>query len=248
MKRFFSALQTSSLIILLTAAISGCEKLFDQRKLKLTGRITDDMTGAGVPGNCRITVDGYNALAGWLNPSWKEDLGEGTLNTDGTFTISFHEWEYATVYYFNFAYANNSYINNGSSYLNTFWLDKSLFGGGSYSQNITAAKMTGLRINFRNLSPVNANDQLRIMLPGATDNILFGYLMPRWENLQFCTVDPMSWFVTGGANASGSLSANVPCDRKFLIRWRVRKNGSEQEYRDSVLCPRNMTTVYPINY
>ena len=110
------------------------------------------------------------------------------------------------------------------------------------------AKITGLQINFQNLSAININDLLHIALPSATDDITFGYLMPHWENLQNCTVDQMNWNISGGVNASGILTCNVPADRKFSIKWLTKKNGIEQLFQDSVLCQRNTTTVYALNY
>ena len=221
----------------------GGETLF------FSGQVTDDITGAGVPGGCSIKVDGYNANATSLFDSpWKENIGHGTLNADGSFRISFNKWTDATGYYFNFFYSNNGYINTGSIYLNNLYLGSYLFANGSYSRNIRAAKITGFQINFQNLSAFNTNDLLHITLPTATGDITFGYLMSHWENLQNCTIDQMNGNISGGINASGTLKCNVPADRKFSIKWLTKKNGVEQLFQDSILCQRNTTTVYTLNY
>ena len=236
-------------LFLIVIMFSDCRKLFGIEKLSLSGQVIDDITNTGVSGTCSIKVDGYNANAtGMLAHDWKENIGHGTINADGFFTVSFSKWAEATTYYFNFLYNNNSYINNGSIYLNTLAVNSNLFANGNYNLNIRVAKITELQINFRNLSPYNVNDLLHIILPFPTDNILFGYLMPRWENLQNCTVDQMMWNVSGGMNTSGTLKCNVPADRRFSIKWQTRKNGIDQSFQDSILCPRNTMTSYSLNY
>jgi hypothetical protein len=124
-------------------------------------------------------------------------------------------------------------------------LSSSLFSNGSYSTNITAAKLTELQVNFRNISAVSADDSLNIIFPD--NNVHFYYLFPRWENLQNCALGTWGG-IKGGINASGTLKSNVPADRKFLLRWVTRKNGVIRTYSDSVFCPRSMTTIYNLDY
>jgi hypothetical protein len=237
------------LILFCSGIFLSCSKSPGTKKLFFTGKIADDITGAGISGGGTIRVDGYNSNAtGTLDNPWRENIGRGNINADGSFHVSFSEWSEATGYYFNFFYPNNTYINNGSEFLNTLYLSNFRFVNGGYTLTINAAKMTGLQINFKNLSPYNSNDLLHIALPAPTGDILFGYLMPGWENLQNCTVDQMEWNVSGGMNATGSLSCNVPADRRFIIKWKTRKNGIDQLFQDSVICLRNRTTVYTLNY
>ena len=224
----------------------GCKKSLSNEELTLTGKITDDITGGSISGGGSIKVDGYNGNAvGLLAVDRKQNIGHGTINADGSFTVSFTKWAEATTYEFYFNYPNNAYINNGNIYLNTLLLGSTLFSNGPYSTNITAAKLTELQINFRNLSPVNADDSLHISFPD--NNVHFYYLFPRWENLQNCALG-MWGGIKGGINASGTLKCNVPSDRKFNLGWLTRKNGVNRNFNDSVLCARNMTTIYNLDY
>ena len=228
--------------------LSGCKKLLGVEELKLSGKIIDDITGVGISGGGSIKVDGYNGNAvGFFAIDRKSNIGSGKINADGSFTVSFVKWEDATTYEFSFYYPDNAYINNGSIYLNTLLVGNSHFSGGSYNMNITAARMTDLKINFRNSSPFNTNDSLSISFPQPTSNILFGYLMPRWENLQNCTV-VLFGGITGGVNASGTVICHVPADRKFRSDWLTKKNGITRTFYDSISCPRNITTTYSLNY
>jgi hypothetical protein len=225
---------------------SGCEKSLSDEELTLTGKIADDITGVGISGGGSIKVDGYNGNAvGLLAVDRKQNIGNGTITADGSFTVSFTKWPEATTYEFYFNYPNNAYINNGNLYLNTLLLGSHLFTNGPYSTNITAAKLTELQINFRNLSPFNADDSLRIIFPD--NNVHFYYLFPDWENLQNCALGTWGG-IKGGINASGTLKSNVPADRKFLLRWVTRKNGIIRNYNDSIFCQRNTTTIYNLDY
>ena len=228
--------------------LPGCKKILGIGELTLSGRITDDITNTGISGGGSIKVDGYNGNAvGLLDVDRKEDIGKGKINGDGSFTVSFSKWDVATTYEFYISYPNNAYINNGNIYLNTLLVGSSLFANGSYSTNITAAKLTELQINFRNLSPANADDSLQIKFPQPVNNIHFGYLFPHWENLQNCALETWGG-IKGGINASGTLKANVPADRKFNLEWLTKKNGVTRNFNDSILCTRNMTTIYTLDY
>jgi hypothetical protein len=225
---------------------SGCKKSLSDEELTLTGKITDDITGVGISGGGSIKVDGYNGNSvGLLAVDRKQNIGNGIINADGSFTVSFTKWAEATTYEFYFNYPNNAYINNGNIYLNTLLLGSTLFSNRSYNTNITAAKLTGLQIHFRNISPVNADDSLHISFPD--NNVHFYYLFPRWENLQNCTLGAWGG-IKGGINASGTLKCNVPSDRKFNLGWVTSKNGVTRNFNDSISCPRNMTTIYNLDY
>jgi hypothetical protein len=225
---------------------SGCKKSLSDEELTFTGKITDDITGAGISGGGSIKVDGYKGnTVGLLAVDRKQNIGNGTINADGSFTVSFTKWAEATTYEFYFNYPNNSYINNGNVYLNTLLVSSSLFANGSYSTNITAAKLTQLQISFRNISAVNADDSLHISFPD--NNVHFYYLFPHWENLQNCALGTWGG-IKGSINASGTLKSNVPADRKFLLRWVTRKNGIIRNYNDSIFCQRNTTTIYNLDY
>lgn len=241
-------LQFSSTIFLfyLVILFAGCKKEINGKRLTLTGRITDDIMGVGISGGGSIKVDGYNANAvGPLATDRKENIGNGTINGDGSFTVSFSQWTEATTNEFYFLYPGNAYINNGNIYLNTMLLSSNLFSNGSYNTNITAAKITELQINFRNTSPINTDDSLHISFPN--NNVHFYFLMPRWENLQNCVLGTFGG-IKGGNNARGTLKCNVPADRKFNLKWLTRKNGVTQNFSDSISCPRNTTTLYTLNY
>jgi hypothetical protein len=226
--------------------LPGCKKLLGIEELTLSGRITDDITNVGISGGGSIKVDGYNGNAvGLLAVDRKEDIGKGKINGDGSFTVSFSKWEDATTYEFYIGYPNNAYINNGNVYLNTLLVSSSLFANGSYSTNITAAKLTQLQINFRNISPVNADDSLHISFPD--NNVHFYYLFPLWENLQNCALGTRGG-IKGGMNASCTLKCNVPSDRKFNLGWLTKKNGITRNFNDSILCARNLTTIYNLDY
>ena len=228
--------------------LPGCKKLLGIEELTLSGRITDDITNMGISGGGSIKVDGYNGNAvGLLAVDRESGIGNGKINADGSFSVSFTKWEDATTYEFNFYYPNNAYINNGSIYLNTLLISSSYFSNGSYNTNITAAKMTELKTDFRNVSPFNTDDSLQISFRQPTNNILFGYLMPVWENLQNCFVGTFGG-IKGGINASGTLRCNVPADRKFQLEWITRKNGVIRNFNDSILCARSITTIYNLNY
>lgn len=228
--------------------LSGCKKILGIEELKLTGKISDDITGVGIAGGGSIKVDGYNGNAvGLFAMDRKEDIGKGKINADGSFSITFSKWNLATTYEFYFSYPNNAYINNGNIYLNTLLVSSSLFADGSYNTNITAAKLTEVQINFRNVSPVNADDSLQIKFPQPVNNIHFGYLFPRFENLQNCLVGTWGG-IKGGINASGTLKCNVPAERKFNLEWLTKKNGVIRNFNDSISCARNVTTVYTLNY
>ena len=229
-------------------ANSGCKKILGIEKLTLTGKIYDDITGIGISGDGSISVDGYNGNAvGLLSSDRKSNIGAGKVNADGSFTVSFSKWDPATTYVFYFDYPNKTYIHNGNIYLNTLLLSSSLFSTGSYTTNITAAKLTELQINFRNISPVNTDDSLQIKFPQPVNDIHFGYLFPHWENLQNCVLQPWGG-IKGGTNASGTLKCNVPADRKFNLEWVTKKNGVIWNFNDSLICLRNVTTVYNLNY
>ncbi len=240
-----------SLIILLSLVLTltACRKFSDTKKLSFSGLILDDITGTGIAGGGVVKVDGYNANAtGYLDNPWRQNIGNGKINPDGTFHVNFNEWANATSYLMNFLHDNNGYINTGTTYLNTLSLDESLFNNGSYNININAARITGLQISFQNIHAANANDELKIIFPLPTDNILFGYLMQEWVNLQNCTVNQMDPIVRGGTGASGILKCNVPADRKFALKWQTKKNGIIQLFMDSLQCLRNTTTLYTLNY
>ena len=245
MKHNFRYWFITNAIILNAAFFLSCTKSIDSKKLTFSGKITDDITNAGILGGGLIKVDGYNANATGIAIDRKENIGNGTITADGSFTVSFTKWPEATTYEFYFNYPNNAYINNGNLYLNTLLLGSNLFANGPYSTNITAAKLTELQINFRNLSPVNTDDSLHISFPD--NNVHFYYLMPRWENLQNCTVGTYGG-IKGGINATGTLKCNVPSDRKFKLGWLARKNGITRNFNDSISCPRNMTTIYNLDY
>jgi hypothetical protein len=243
-----SWLQFSSTILLfyLTIAFTGCKKEGNGKKLILTGKITDDIMGVGISGGGAVKVDGYNANpVGLLATDRKKNIGNGTINDDGSFTVSFSQWTEATTYEFYFFYPDKAYINNGNNYLNTSVLSSNLFSSGSFNMNITAAKITELQINFRNTSPINTDDSLHISFPD--NNVQFYFLMPRWENLQNCVLGTFGG-IKGGNNARGTLKCNVPADRKFNLKWLARKNGVTQNFSDSISCPRNTTTLYTLNY
>lgn len=228
--------------------LSGCKKLLGIEELRFSGKINDDITGVGIPGGGSIKVNGYNGNAfGLLAVDRKSNIGNGKINADGSFSVSFTKWDDATIYEFSFLYPNNAYINNGSIYLNTLLVSSSYFSRGSHTMNITAAKMTVLKIYFKNVTPFNAADSLKISFPQPTSNILFGYLMPRWENLQNCTVTFFGGII-GGTNASGTLRCNVPADRRFRFEWLTKKNGLTRTFNDSISCARNITTTYSLNY
>jgi len=236
------------LIIFFQAVLifSGCKKTLSDEELTFTGKITDDITGVGISGGGSIKVDGYNGnIVGLLAVDRKQNIGNGTINADGSFTVSFTKWPEATTYEFYFNYPNNSYVNNGNIYLNTLLMSSSLFANGSNSTNISAAKLTELQINFRNISPANADDSLQIIFPD--NNVHFYYLFPHFENLQNCI---SGWYggIKGGVNASGTLRCNIPADRKFNLEWLTRKNGVIRNFNDSVLCARSMTTIYNLDY
>ena len=240
-KCFVLILFVQSILIL-----PGCKKLLGIEELTLSGKITDDITNAGISGGGSIKVDGYNGNAvGLLAVDRKQNIGNGAISADGSFTVSFTKWAEATTYEFYFNYPNNSYINNGNDYLNTLLVSSSLLANGSYSTNITAAKLTQLQISFRNISAVNADDSLHISFPD--NNVHFYYLFPRWENLQNCALG-MWGGIKGGINASGTLKCNVPSDRKFNLGWLTRKNGVTRNFNDSISCTRNMTTIYNLDY
>jgi len=244
-----NSLAVKFFIFIFCALLSACTRDFSlTQKYSISGQVVDDKTGAPIMTGGIIKVDGYKSPAGMLDPGWKSNLGSGNIYPGGVFNFSFDSWSKATHYYFYFQYDNNSYINAGSIYLNMLALDASLFADGSFAVEIRAAKMTSLRINFRNISPFNLNDRVHISLPSPTDNILFGQQNPRWENLQFCALDAATGDIVGGTNARGSLTCTVPCDRKFSIRWKTKKNGVEQSFQDSVLCARDVTTVYTLDY
>ena len=232
-------------IILIAALTNSCTKSIDSKKLTCSGKITDDITNAGISGGGLIKVDGYNANATGIATDRKENIGNGTINADGSFTVSFTKWPEATTYEFYFNYPNNAYINNGNFYLNTLLVSSGLFTNGSYSTNITAAKLTQLQINFRNIAPINADDSLHIIFPD--NNVHFYYLFPHYENLQNCTIGTFGG-IKGGMNASGTEKCNVPSDRKFQLKWITRKNGIIRNYNDSIFCQRNTTTIYNLDY
>ena len=228
--------------------LSGCKKLLGVEDLRFSGMIRDDITGAGIPVGGTIAVNGYNGnAAGLFDFGSKLDIGRGKINADGSFSVSFTKWEDATNYEFIFLYPSNAYINNGNIYLNTLRINSSYFSGGSYNLNLTAAKMTELAIDFKNTTPFNADDSLIIRLPQPGSNILFGYLMPRLENLQNCNAALSGW-TRGGINASGTLRCTVPADRRFRFDWHTKKNGITRTFSDSISCPRNMTTTHLLNY
>lgn len=226
--------------------LQGCKKILGIEELTLSGKITDDITNVGISGGGDIKVDGYNGNAvGLLAVDRKEDIGKGKINGDGSFTVSFTKWEDATTYVFYIGYPNNAYINNGNIYLNTLLVSSSLFANGSYNTHITAAKLTKLQINFRNISPINADDSLSIVFPD--NNVHFYYLFPQFESLQNCTIETFGG-IKGGINASGTEKCNVPSDRKFQLKWVTRKNGVVKNFKDSVYCSRNTTTIYNLDY
>jgi hypothetical protein len=232
--------------LMVLPGLSGCKKLLGIEELVLTGTVTDDITGAAISGSGSIRVDGYNGnAAGLLAVDRKSNIGTGKINADGSFKVTFSKWDPATTYEFYFGYPSNAYINNGNIYLNTLLLSSTLFSNGSYNTTITAAKLTELQINFQNQNPVNADDSLHISFPD--NNVHFYYLFPKWENLQNCSAGPWGG-IKGGVNARGTLKCNVPCDRKFKLKWLTRKNGIINNYNDSVFCPRNITTIYSLNY
>ena len=249
MKHSYLNRATLSLVLIILLLFSACTRDFSLApKLSISGQITDDITGAPVYIGGTVRVDGFNSAGAGLNPTWKQNLGSGSIYPGGVFNYSFTRWSKATHYYIYFEYDNNSYINNGSVYLNTIALDAFLFNSGHHALEIRAAKMTTLRVNFRNINPFNSDDRLQIILPSPTDDILFGYKFPRWENLQFCTYDSVSGEITGGINARGSQVCNVPSDRKFVVKWKTKKNGIEQMFQDSILCPRDIPTAYTLGY
>ena len=228
--------------------LSGCKKLLGVEELRFSGKIRDDITGAGIPVGGTIAVNGYNGnAAGLFDFGSKLGIGRGKINADGSFSVSFTKWEEATKYEFIFLYPNNAYINNGNIYLNTVRINSTYFSGGSYSMNFTAAKMTELAIDFKNMTPFSADDSLIIRLPQPGNNILFGYLMPRLENLQNCNAALSGW-IRGGINASGTLRCKVPADRRFRIDWLTKKNGITRTFNDSISCPRDIITTYSLNY
>lgn len=233
------------IFLVVLPGLSGCKKILGIEELKLTGRITDDITGGPISGGGSIKIDGYNPNGGIFVPDRKSNLGTGKINRDGSFAVSFSKWEYAATYEIYFHYSNLAYINNGNIYLNTLLLDSTVFANGSYNTNITAAKLTELQINFQNQNPFNADDSLHISFPD--NNVHFYYLFPKWENLQNCSVGLWRG-IKGGINASGTLKCNVPCDRKFKLKWLTRKNAIINNFSDSLFCPRNMTTIYSLNY
>ena len=225
---------------------TGCKKILGIEELTLSGKITDDITNVGISGGGYIKVDGYNGNAtGFLATDRKEDIGEGKINGDGSFTVRFSKWDVATSYAFYFYYPNNGYINNGNDFLNTLYVSSGLFANGSYSTNITAVKLSKLQLSFRNISPVNGDDSLKIIFPD--NNVHFYYLFAQFENLQNCTIEPPG-IVKVGINANGILKCNVPSDRKFQLKWITRKNGVARNFSDSIYCPRNTTTIYNLDY
>lgn len=243
-QRWFILIVTVYVLLIL----SGCKKLLGVEEFKLAGKIIDDITGVGISGGGSIKVDAYNGNAfGFFAIDRKSNIGSGKINADGSFTVSFTKWEEATTYEFYFNYPNNAYINNGSTYLNTLLVGSNYFSGGSHTTNISAAKITELKIDFRNSSPFNADDSLSISFPQPTSNILFGYLMPRWENLQNCRVVLFGGII-GGSNASGTAIYHVPADRRFRFDWLSKKNGTTRTFHDSISCPGNITTTYSLNY
>ena len=236
-----------SLLFFQTACVKDIDVDLSQ-KFSISGRIVDDKTGDPIAAGGTIKVDGFKAPVGLLDPTYKQNLGRSNIYPGGVFNFSFKEWSQATEYQFGFTYDNNSYVNLGTTYLNLLQLNASLFATGHHDVEIRAVKMAKLRVNFRNVAPFNTADRVQIILPGATENILFGYLFPQFENLQFCTHDPVTGEITGGSNASGILNCTVPSDQKFSIKWKTTKNNIEQTFQDSIQCPRDVVTTFNLNY
>jgi hypothetical protein len=221
----------------------SCTKSIETRKLNFSGKIIDDFTGEGVTGGGSIRVDGHDANAGtWFGVGFKENIGSGTIQNDGTFECSFNEWSNATDYYFYILYNNRDYI-----FHNTLYLDKSLFASGSYSQTVKAAKLTGFKIKFSNTSPFDTSDRLDITIFSEAVNLVFGGINKHYEDLQNC-YEGQWGFIYGGANAHGTLACNVAADKKVQLMWYARKNNVSRQFYDSIYCPRNTTTIYNLNY
>lgn len=212
----------------------------NSEKFLLTGKFVDDITGEPVRGSGKIHVEG-NTWGNdvWFSTSFEDELGNGIINCDGSFSVSFEPkgcdhymfWIWQT--------------NNQDYYYPDFTIKRNEFAGGKKEVTIWLPRLTVLKINFHNTNPFDKNDRLIISVDPVNSS-LPSDSGGHWDNLQNCEIK--DGMVYGGANAQGTFRGVVAADRISEIFWDVRKNGIERSFKDTVFCSRNTANNYQINY
>jgi hypothetical protein len=238
MKKYF--------FLLAILALVSCRKNSDNNSAKnpekflLTGKFVDDITGVPVRGSGKIHVEG-NTWGNdvWFSTSFEDELGNGIIDCDGSFSVSFEPRGCDHYMFWIWQTTNTDY------YYPDFTIKRSEFTVGKKDAIIRLPRLATLNINFHNTSPSDKNDRLSISAYPVNSSLPLNF-DNQWQNLQNCEIKYS--MVYGGANAQGTLRAVVASDRVAEIYWDVIKNGTERSFKDTVFCSRNTVTNYQINY
>lgn len=236
MKRKFNLTILATLFIFLI--MTGCKK---EAVLNVTfkGKVVDDKNGLPVKTG-KISVAGIHQVGSVLS-GYKEErlLGESNFDINGNFQLCFKKWDLATTFSF--------YFNNTEGYFTkSFDIDIQNLQG--FTDTILPlTKITYLKINFENINPVNSDDEMSFSHYILFDP-QFGYIGKPCNRIYIRGGhDPNNSLIIKG-NSAGHDLCPVAAERNIAIHWLVKKNNTQSIYRDTIFCPRNITTNYEIRY
>ena len=218
--------------------LSGCYRT--EGTLKIRGRVIDDLTKTQIPGR-EIIVQGLVESNDKLVPI---DAGQFSTDSSGYFRYSLKKVKNARHY--NFYIVGDSDYASLTNKLSLFQIKdnaKHLF----FSQR----KLANLTIIIRKISKSSWCDT--IYLSWESDNTDFRTLYPykidnygiTGTSLGFMPGSGLRWI---GGNINSTIKTRVFADKMTLMHWELVRNKRRQEFRDTIICKRNITNFKYFTY
>jgi hypothetical protein len=223
------------LLAFIPALLAGC--LNTQGTLEIKGKVTDEMTGTGIPRK-NIIVHGLV----YTNDKMEHvEVGQFSTQDSGCFSYSFTKVKDARYYDFSMVGDSNYvYMNRTLGLMELEQNAKFL--------SFTLSKLVDLTIKIYRKSKSPARDTLRMIW--ESDEVYGLSLFPHkiynfggtTDPVGLTSGDDLMWV---GGKVNSTVTTKVFADKKTEISWELFRNGRRKEFTDTITCRRDFAnTVY----